>query len=235
MLKMGGYGFLRFALPITPDASREFDWLLIAPVADRRGVHRLRGAGADGHEEAHRLFIDRAHGLRDAGLVHRLRHLRRTPAPSQGAGMGIDGAMVQMVSHGLISGALFLCVGVMYDRVHSREISRLRRRDQHHAEVRGLLGVVRAGELRPAGHLGFRRRIPRDPRVLQGQLLVRRARRPHADPRRRLHAVAGEARDLRRQSPTITSPSCRISTPGSSSFSACWPSPCWPWACGPRR
>jgi NADH-quinone oxidoreductase subunit M len=41
----------------------------------------------------------------------------------QGAGMGIDGAMVQMVSHGLISGALFLCVGVMYDRVHSREIS----------------------------------------------------------------------------------------------------------------
>jgi NADH-quinone oxidoreductase subunit M len=41
----------------------------------------------------------------------------------QGAGMGITGAMVQMVSHGLISGALFLCVGVMYDRVHSREIS----------------------------------------------------------------------------------------------------------------
>jgi NADH-quinone oxidoreductase subunit M len=41
----------------------------------------------------------------------------------EGAGMGIDGAMVQMVSHGLISGALFLCVGVMYDRVHSREIS----------------------------------------------------------------------------------------------------------------
>jgi NADH-quinone oxidoreductase subunit M len=40
-----------------------------------------------------------------------------------GAGMGLDGAMVQMVSHGLISGAMFLCVGVMYDRVHSREIS----------------------------------------------------------------------------------------------------------------
>jgi NADH-quinone oxidoreductase subunit M len=40
-----------------------------------------------------------------------------------GAGMGLDGAMVQMISHGLISGAMFLCVGVMYDRVHSREIS----------------------------------------------------------------------------------------------------------------
>src|SRR6185295_14886621 len=41
----------------------------------------------------------------------------------KGAAMGIDGAMVQMISHGLISGALFLCVGVLYDRVHSREIS----------------------------------------------------------------------------------------------------------------
>jgi len=41
----------------------------------------------------------------------------------QGAAMGLDGAMVQMVSHGLVSGALFLCVGVMYDRLHSREIS----------------------------------------------------------------------------------------------------------------
>ena len=40
-----------------------------------------------------------------------------------GAGMGMDGAMVQMISHGLISGALFLCVGVLYDRLHSREIS----------------------------------------------------------------------------------------------------------------
>jgi len=42
---------------------------------------------------------------------------------TQGAAMGLDGAMVQMISHGLISGAMFLCVGVMYDRVHSREIS----------------------------------------------------------------------------------------------------------------
>jgi NADH-quinone oxidoreductase subunit M len=42
---------------------------------------------------------------------------------SAGAGMGLEGAMVQMISHGVISGAMFLCVGVMYDRVHSREIS----------------------------------------------------------------------------------------------------------------
>jgi NADH-quinone oxidoreductase subunit M len=42
---------------------------------------------------------------------------------SAGAGMGLDGAMVQMISHGVVSGAMFLCVGVLYDRVHSREIS----------------------------------------------------------------------------------------------------------------
>ena len=45
------------------------------------------------------------------------------PTVLQGAAMGLDGAMVQMVSHGLVSGALFLCVGVMYARLHSREIS----------------------------------------------------------------------------------------------------------------
>jgi NADH-quinone oxidoreductase subunit M len=42
---------------------------------------------------------------------------------AKGAGMGLDGAMVQMISHGVVSGAMFLCVGVLYDRVHSREIN----------------------------------------------------------------------------------------------------------------
>ena len=71
MLKMGGYGFLRFSLPIAPDASRELDWLIIALVADRRGVHRLCGARAARYEEADRLLIDCAHGLCDPGHVHR--------------------------------------------------------------------------------------------------------------------------------------------------------------------
>ncbi len=52
-----------------------------------------------------------------------------------GAVLGVDGAMVQMVSHGLVSGALFLCVGVLYDRMHSREIASLRRRRQRHAAL----------------------------------------------------------------------------------------------------
>src|SRR6202021_3670591 len=47
----------------------------------------------------------------------------RATGSMQGAGMGLDGAMVQMISHGLVSGALFLCVGVLYDRMHTRQIS----------------------------------------------------------------------------------------------------------------
>jgi NADH-quinone oxidoreductase subunit M len=122
MLKMGGYGFLRFSLPITPDASREFDWLLI-------GLSLVAvvyiGFVALVQTDMKKLiaYSSIAHmGFVTLGsfLVHDIVDGTGT---LQGAGMGIDGAMVQMISHGLISGALFLCVGVMYDRVHSREIS----------------------------------------------------------------------------------------------------------------
>ena len=122
MLKMGGYGFLRFSLPITPDASREFDWLLIA--LSLIAVVYI-GFVALVQTDMKKLiaYSSIAHmGFVTLGsfLVYDI--IAGTGAV-QGAGMGIDGAMVQMISHGLISGALFLCVGVMYDRVHSREIS----------------------------------------------------------------------------------------------------------------
>src|SRR4249919_80148 len=122
MLKMGGYGFLRFTLPITPDASREFDWLLIT--LSLIAVVYI-GFVALVQTDMKKLiaYSSIAHmGFVTLGsfLVYDI--IAGTGAV-QGAGMGIDGAMVQMISHGLISGALFLCVGVMYDRVHSREIS----------------------------------------------------------------------------------------------------------------
>jgi NADH-quinone oxidoreductase subunit M len=122
MLKMGGYGFLRFSLPITPDASREFDWVLIA--LSLIAVVYI-GFVALVQTDMKKLiaYSSIAHmGFVTLGsfLVYDIIAATQTV---QGAGMGIDGAMVQMVSHGLISGALFLCVGVMYDRVHSREIS----------------------------------------------------------------------------------------------------------------
>jgi len=122
MLKMGGYGFLRFSLPITPDASREFDWVLIT--LSLIAVVYI-GFVALVQTDMKKLiaYSSIAHmGFVTLGsfLVY---DIVAGTGTLQGAGMGIDGAMVQMISHGLISGALFLCVGVMYDRVHSREIS----------------------------------------------------------------------------------------------------------------
>ncbi len=122
MLKMGGYGFLRFSLPITPDASREFDWLLIAlsliavvyigfVALVQTDMKKLIAYSSIAHMGFVTLGSFIAFDIYD------------NTGSFDGAGMGIDGAIVQMVSHGLISGALFLCVGVMYDRVHSREIS----------------------------------------------------------------------------------------------------------------
>ena len=69
------------------------------------------------------------------------------------ARLGLQGAMVQMISHGFISGAMFSCVGVLYDRMHTPHDPRLRRRGEHDAVVRDVLGAVRDGQLRPAGHL----------------------------------------------------------------------------------
>ncbi len=83
-LKIGAYGFVRFILPILPDASRspQVVGLHHHAVADRRRLHRLRGAGAGRHEAADRLFVDFAHGHRHARLlpVQRAGHGRRPRA-----------------------------------------------------------------------------------------------------------------------------------------------------------
>jgi NADH-quinone oxidoreductase subunit M len=122
MLKMGGYGFLRFSLPITPDASRELDWLIIT--LSLVAVVYI-GFVALVQQDMKKLiaYSSIAHmGFVTLGCFIAFDIYANTGV-LKGAAMGIDGAMVQMVSHGLISGALFLCVGVMYDRLHSREIS----------------------------------------------------------------------------------------------------------------
>jgi NADH-quinone oxidoreductase subunit M len=122
MLKMGGYGFLRFSLPIAPDASRELDWILIAlsliavvyigfVALVQQDMKKLIAYSSI----AHMGFVTLG-----AFIVY---DIVANTGGLQGAAMGLDGAMVQMVSHGLISGALFLCVGVLYDRLHSREIA----------------------------------------------------------------------------------------------------------------
>src|SRR5690606_12443557 len=122
MLKMGGYGLLRFALPIAPDAARELDWLIIT--LSLIAVVYI-GFVALVQQDMKKLiaYSSIAHmGIVTLGAVLAYDIVAATGSAA-GAGMGLDGAMLQMISHGLISGAMFLCVGVMYDRVHSREIS----------------------------------------------------------------------------------------------------------------
>jgi NADH-quinone oxidoreductase subunit M len=122
LLKMGGYGLLRFSLPIVPDASREFAWILIAlSLVAIVYIGLIAIAQTDMKKLiayssiAHMGFVTLG-----AFLVYAI---VTATGSVKGAGLGIDGAIVQMVSHGLVSAALFLCVGVLYDRLHSREIS----------------------------------------------------------------------------------------------------------------
>jgi NADH-quinone oxidoreductase subunit M len=122
MLKMGGYGFLRFSLPITPDASRELDWLIIT--LSLVAVVYI-GFVALVQQDMKKLiaYSSIAHmGFVTLGAFIAF-DIAQNTGTLEGAAMGMDGAMVQMISHGLISGALFLCVGVLYDRLHSRDIS----------------------------------------------------------------------------------------------------------------
>ncbi len=122
MLKMGGYGFLRFSLPITPDASRELDWLIIS--LSLVAVAYI-GFVALVQQDMKKLiaYSSIAHmGFVTLGCFLAFDIVQATGSV-RGAAMGIDGAMVQMISHGLVSGAMFFCVGVLYDRLHTREIS----------------------------------------------------------------------------------------------------------------
>jgi len=109
LLKMGGYGFLRFSLPMFPDASVDF-----APFVFALSVIAIiyTSLVALMQEDIKKLiaYSSVAHmGFVTMGMFALNRQ-------------GIDGAVFQMISHGFVSGALFLCVGVVYDRMHTREI-----------------------------------------------------------------------------------------------------------------
>lgn len=122
MLKIGGYGFLRFSLPIAPDASQSLDWLII--FMSLVAVAYI-GFVALVQQDMKKLiaYSSIAHmGFVTLGFFISFSIVESTGSLS-GAALGMEGGMVQMVSHGFISGALFLCVGVMYDRIHSRDIS----------------------------------------------------------------------------------------------------------------
>ena len=118
MLKMGGYGFVRLSLPIVPDGSAYFSGLMIA--LSLIAVVYI-GFVALMQKDMKKLIAYSS--IAHMGFVTLGMFLFWSIAADTGAGLGMTGAMVQMISHGLISGAMFLCVGVMYDRMHSRQIA----------------------------------------------------------------------------------------------------------------
>ncbi len=121
MLKIGGYGFLRFSLPITPDASQHFAWLLIA--LSLIAVIYV-GFVALVQEDMKKLiaYSSVSHmGFVTLGIFISLA-LVRIGGNKDAAYLGVSGAMVQMISHGFVSGAMFSSVGVIYDRMHTRMI-----------------------------------------------------------------------------------------------------------------
>ncbi len=122
MLKIGGYGFMRFSLPITPDASSHLDWLIIT--MSLIAVVYI-GFVALVQQDMKKLiaYSSVAHmGFVTLGMFI-VFMISNNSAATGGASLGMSGGMVQMVSHGFISAAMFLCVGVLYDRLHSREIA----------------------------------------------------------------------------------------------------------------
>lgn len=110
MLKLGAYGFLRFSMPIAPDAAREWAWLMIAlslvaviyvgmVALVQKDMKKLVAYSS----VAHMGFVTLGFFLFNS--------------------LGVAGGIVQMIAHGFVSSAMFLCIGVLYDRVHSREIA----------------------------------------------------------------------------------------------------------------
>ncbi|MFL6628506.1 MAG: NADH-quinone oxidoreductase subunit M [Vitreoscilla sp.] len=110
MLKLGAYGFLRFSLPIAPDASHQWAWLIITlsliavvyiglVAMVQTDMKKLVAYSSI----AHMGFCTLGFFIFDS--------------------LGMQGAIIQMISHGFVSAAMFLCIGVLYDRVHSREIA----------------------------------------------------------------------------------------------------------------
>ncbi|MFM2274598.1 MAG: hypothetical protein RL211_470 [Pseudomonadota bacterium] len=110
MLKLGAYGFLRFSMPIAPDAAREWAWLMVA-----LSLIAVIYVGLVALVQQDMKKLVAYSSVAHMGFV--------TLGFFIFNDLGVSGGLVQMIAHGFVSGAMFLSIGVLYDRVHSREIS----------------------------------------------------------------------------------------------------------------
>ena len=110
MLKLGAYGFLRFSMPIAPDAAHEWAWLMIA-----LSLVAVVYVGLVAMVQTDMKKLVAYSSVAHMGFV--------TLGFFFFDDLGMSGAVVQMIAHGFVSAAMFLCIGVLYDRMHSREIA----------------------------------------------------------------------------------------------------------------
>ncbi|WP_269506189.1 NADH-quinone oxidoreductase subunit M [Burkholderia sp. IMCC1007] len=110
MLKLGAYGFLRFSLPITPDASH-----FLAPVVITLSLIAVIYIGLVAMVQSDMKKLVAYSSIAHMGFVTLGFFIFNQ--------LGVEGAIIQMISHGFVSGAMFLCIGVLYDRLHSRQIA----------------------------------------------------------------------------------------------------------------
>ncbi|WP_175748380.1 NADH-quinone oxidoreductase subunit M, partial [Burkholderia ambifaria] len=110
MLKLGAYGFLRFSLPVTPDAAH-----YLAPVVIVLSLIAVIYIGLVAMVQTDMKKLVAYSSIAHMGFV--------TLGFFIFSQLGIEGAIVQMISHGFVSGAMFLCIGVLYDRLHTRNIA----------------------------------------------------------------------------------------------------------------
>ena len=180
MLKLGAYGFLRFSMPIAPDAAREWAWLIIT------------------------LSLIAVIYVGLVALVQR--DMKKLVAYSSVAHMGfvtlgffifndlgVSGGLVQMIAHAFVSGAMFLCIGVLYDRVHSREIASYGGVVNTMPKFAAFALLFVMAQLRPARDRRVRRRVDGDPGGGACQLLDRFCRRDGPGARRVLFALDVQA------------------------------------------
>jgi NADH-quinone oxidoreductase subunit M len=147
LLKLGGYGFLRFSLPMFPLASQEF-----APLIFALSVIAITYTALVALVQVDMKKVIAYSSVAHMGFV--------TMGIFAGTMQGIAGGVFQMISHGLVSGALFLCVGVVYDRMHTHETA-------------AFGGLVNARQCRTARHYRLHRRVPVADRHVQDQHLGR--------------------------------------------------------------
>ena len=184
LLKMGGYGFVRFSLPMFPEASAQLIWLvfglsmvavvytsLVALV--QQDMKKLIAYSS----VAHMAFVT-------IGLFAFNRQ-------------GIEGALIVMLSHGLVSGALFLCVGVVYDRLHTREIDRYGGLSNNMPAYALLFMLFTMASVGLPGTSGFVGEFLALVGAYEANSWVARGRDHRHHPRRRLHALALLADRLR--------------------------------------